>query len=49
MREVKGFYLYVKDSCDGSGLNTSESSKDSHPLFILYFVKGMWGNNVIPF
>ena len=24
--------LYTKDSCDGSGLNTSESSKGSHPL-----------------
>ena len=21
----------IKDSCDGSGLNTSENSKDSHP------------------
>ena len=24
--------LFLKDSCDGSGLNTSENSKDSHPL-----------------
>ena len=24
--------LTTKDSCDGSGLNTSESSKGSHPL-----------------
>ena len=23
--------LFLKDSCDGSGLNTSENSKDSHP------------------
>ena len=23
--------LFSKDSCDGSGLNTSENSKDSHP------------------
>ena len=24
--------LITKDSCDGSGLNTSESSRDSHPV-----------------
>ena len=24
--------IFLKDSCDGSGLNTSENSKDSHPL-----------------
>ena len=24
--------LLLKDSCDGSGLNTSENFKDSHPL-----------------
>ena len=24
--------LFSKDNCDGSGLNTSENSKDSHPL-----------------
>ena len=24
--------LFSKDSCDGSGLNTSANSKDSHPL-----------------
>ena len=24
--------LFLKDSCDGSGLNASENSKDSHPL-----------------
>ncbi len=24
--------FFIKDSCDGSGLNTSENSKDSHPL-----------------
>ena len=24
--------LFIKDSCDGSGLNTSENSKDSHPF-----------------
>jgi len=23
--------IFLKDSCDGSGLNTSENSKDSHP------------------
>ena len=23
--------LFLKDSCDGSGLNTSDNSKDSHP------------------
>ena len=29
--------LFLKDSCDGSGLNTSENSKDSHPLGIGFF------------
>ena len=24
--------IFLKDNCDGSGLNTSENSKDSHPL-----------------
>ena len=24
--------VFSKDSCDGSGLNTSENSKDSHPI-----------------
>ena len=24
--------IFLKDSCDGSGLNTSENSKGSHPL-----------------
>ena len=28
----KYFYIFVKDSCDGSGLSTSESSKGSHPF-----------------
>ena len=27
----KDVYSNVKDSCDGSGLNTNESSKDSRP------------------
>ena len=25
-------YLFLKDICDGSGLDTSENSKVSHPL-----------------
>ena len=29
--------LFLKDSCDGSGLNTSENSKDSHPLVLGFF------------
>ena len=35
MGKVNGNYVksqFLKDSCDGSGLNTSENSKDSHPL-----------------
>ena len=27
----------IKDSCEGSGLSTIESSQDSHPLFFIYF------------
>ena len=30
--EIDLVILNTKDSCDGSGLNTSESSKGSHPL-----------------
>ena len=29
--EIDLVILNTKDSCDGSGLNTSESSKGSHP------------------
>ena len=29
--------ISIKDSCDGSGLNTSENSKDSHPLGLRVF------------
>ena len=29
LKSVKS--LFLKDSCDGSGLNTNEKSKDSHP------------------
>ena len=29
--EIDLFFFITKDSCDGSGLNTSESSKGSHP------------------
>ena len=29
--------LFLKDSCDGSGLNTSENSKDSRPLGLGFF------------
>ena len=38
LRKGKAVYLNVKDSCDGSGLNTSESSK----------VKVMSGSNIVP-
>ena len=38
LRKRKDDYLNVKDSCDGSGLNTSESSK----------VKVMSGSNIVP-
>ena len=32
--------LLIKDSCEGSGLSTIESSQDSHPLFIcIFFMK----------
>ena len=27
-------FLLIKDSCEGSGLSTIESSQDSHPLFL---------------
>ena len=27
------------DSCEGSGLSTIESSQDSHPLFLYFFIK----------
>ena len=30
----------IKDSCDGSGLNTRESSKGSHP-FLFFNISGM--------
>ena len=30
--------LFLKDSCDGSGLNTIENSKDSHPLGLKGFL-----------
>ena len=33
-----GLYSSVKDSCDGSGLSTSESSKGSHPFHFLELV-----------
>ena len=33
---------FLKDSCDGSGLNTSENSKDSHP----YISKGFFSDIV---
>ena len=32
MGKVDGKSLFLKDSCDGSGLNTSENSKDYQPL-----------------
>ena len=31
-------YDSVKDSCDGSGLSTSESSKGSHPFHFIKLV-----------
>jgi len=36
MGKVNGNYVkiqFLTDSCDGSGLNTSENSKDSHPFW----------------
>ena len=30
--------VFSKDSCDGSGLNTSKNSKDSHPLSLKGFL-----------
>ena len=35
--------LFLKDSCDGSGLNTSENSKDSHPLGLGVFWSDIFG------
>jgi len=40
MGKVEGNYvkiLFLKDSCDRSGLNTSENSKESHPLGSRFF------------
>ena len=34
LKKSKDVYQHVKDSCDRSGLNTIESSKDSHPYYV---------------
>ena len=34
----RDLYDSVKDSCDGSGLSTSESSKGSHPFHFIRLV-----------
>ena len=31
-------FLLIKDSCEGSGLSTIESSQDSRSLFFMYFL-----------
>ena len=33
------FFIFIKDSCEGSGLSTMESSQDSRPLFLCIFLK----------
>ena len=35
--DCKWFISFIKDSCDGSGLSTSESSKGSHPFIKVLF------------